>query len=402
MKIKRTFSEKLSILPLSLKNECRLPTVRILLGPRQCGKTTLLNELKDYKLISLDDLSLREFARKNPALFLDQFNGPIILDEAALAPELFFEIKKRVDESKRAALDNLSFKKFDYWITGSNQTLMSKNVQESMAGRAQHFHLNTLSLFETKEKSLEKIIFSGGWPELYAYPETSPVNYLNDLISTFIEKDIVQAAGIEKKSAFTKTTQLLAGSVGEMINFSSLASAVGVESPTVQSWTLILEQNKIVKILPTFINNINKRLIKMPKIYFEDIALAIRLQGWSEFQPLISSPNYGHIIENIAYSEISRFITNEMIDAKIYYLRTKEKVEIDFLIELPNKKYITAEVKTSPRDYTTEQLKLIEFLGLNILEKWILTPVESELKFQDRRVISFFKLYEELKKIILL
>jgi hypothetical protein len=396
MRIKRDIIDKLKSLPLSTTGQCKLPTVRILLGPRQCGKTTLLDELSDYKLVSLDDLSIREFASSNPAHFLNQFTGPIILDEAALSPELFFEIKKRVDDSKRQALKNLPFEKFDYWITGSNQTLMSKNVQESMAGRAQHFHLNTLSIHETQEFSIEKIIMKGGWPELHAYKETNPVHYLNDLISTFIERDIMQAAGVEKKAAFHKTIKLLAGSVGEVLNFSSLSSLIGVESPTVQSWSLILEQNKLIKILPAYMNNINKRLIKMPKIYFEDIGLAIRLQGWSEFLPIIGSPNYGHIIENVAYSEISRFITNEIIDINIYYLRTKEKIEVDFLIELPNKRYIAAEVKTTPRDFSREQLGLIDSLKLNIIDRWILTPEESDLKFENRRVVSFNKIYKEL------
>jgi predicted AAA+ superfamily ATPase len=226
------------------------------------------------------------------------------------------------------------------------------------------------------------------------------VAYLNDLISTFIERDVMQAAGIEKKSAFHKTIKLLAGSVGEVLNFSSLSGLVGVESPTVQSWSLILEQNKLIKILPAYMNNINERLIKMPKIYFEDVGLAIRLQGWSEFLPILGSPYYGHITENVAYSEISRFITNEIIDAKVYYLCTKEKVEVDFLIELPNKRYIAAEVKTTPRDFSMPQLNLIDSLKLNIIERWILTPEKSDLKFENRRVVSFSKIYEELQAYI--
>lgn len=400
MRIKRDIFEKIQQLPLSTTGESQLPTVRILLGPRQVGKTTLLHELPAYKLVSLDDFSLRDLARSNPSLFLDQFIGPLILDEAAHAPELFYEIKKRVDEAKRAVLNNLEYKKFDYWITGSNQTLMSKKVQESMAGRAQLFYLNTLSLHETKETSLEKILFSGGWPELYAYPTTSSATYLNDLISTFIEHDILQAAGIDKKSAFTKNIQLLAGMIGEMLNFSSLAGLVGVESPTIQSWTLILEQNKVVKILPPYLSNLNKRLIKMPKIYFEDIGLAIRLQGWSEYIPLYKGPYFGHAIENLAYSELSRFFTNELIPGQIYYLRSKEKIEIDFLIELPNKKFIAIEVKSTPRDFTKEQLKLIDSLKIDVIEKWIVTPLDSEINFHDRKTISIFKIYSELKNLL--
>lgn len=400
MRYQRDIYSFLRSLPLSLEGDGRLPTVRILMGPRQSGKTTLLDLLENYQLVSLDDLSLREQAKNNPGFFLDQFQGPVILDEVALVPELFFEIKKRVDEAKRLSLKNMPFKKFDYWLTGSNQTLLSKNIQESMAGRAQHYHLNTLSLHETQETTLERIIMRGGWPELYAFPGTNPVQYLNDLISSFIERDIAHAAGIEKKAAFFKTLKLLAGAIGEQINYSHLATHAGVESPTVQSWALVLEQNKLIKILPTYFTNLNKRLVKMPKLFFEDVGLAIRLQGWSSYGPIITSPYYGHIIENIAYSELSRSFTNLVIDAQIFYLRNKEKVEVDFLIELPNKKFIAAEVKTSPRDYTVEQLKLIDSLKIDVVEKWILTPSSEVVSFGDRKVVVFNQIYESLKRVI--
>lgn len=400
MRIKRFSIDFYKNLPLQANGTSQLPTVRLLLGPRQSGKTTLLDQLGTHELISLDDYSIREEARKNPALFLDQFKRPIILDEATNSPELFFEIKKRVDEAKRAHLKNEPYKSFDYWITGSNQTLMSKRVQESLAGRVDIYHLNTLSLEETKDDTLETITIRGGWPELHADKSKDARSYLNGLIATFIEKDIVLAAGIERSGAFAKATQLFAGIIGEMINYSELASIIGVESPTVSSWAHILEQNQLIKIVPPYLNNLNKRLTKMPKLYFEDVALAIRLQGWSEYHPLYVSPYMGHVIENIAYSELSRFMTNNQLENRIYYIRNKEKVEIDFLLELPNKRFISAEVKTTPRNYTGEQLKLLDSLKINIVEKWIITPLETSHPFENVKIVPFKNIARELRRVV--
>ena len=396
MWINRVLFSKLQHLPLSTRGQCELPTVRVLLGPRQVGKTSLLERLTSYQLVSFDDLSVRHQATENPSLFLDQFKFPIILDEATHSPAIFLEIKKRVDLAKRQRLKGLEFKKFDYWITGSNQTIMANQIQESLAGRADFFNLNTLSIQETGESHLSTLCLSGGWPELYSGSGQQPVNYLNGLISSFIEKDIVQAAGIEKKAAFTKMLQLLAGSIGEMLNFSEIAAAVGVESPTIQSWALILEQNQIIKIVKPYVSNINKRLIKTPKIYFEDVALAARFQGWTQFEPLFVSPYFGHFVENLAYSEISRFYTNSGLEKKIFYLRNKEKVEIDFLVELPNRKFISMEVKATPRDYSTEQLKFLQSLKLDIVERWIISPKKSEITFQNCKVLTFAELFEGL------
>ena len=400
MWIHRTFLSKLQALPLSTLKQCELPTVRVLLGPRQVGKTSLLERLGKYQLVLLDDLSVRHQATENPSFFLDQFRGPIILDEATQSPELFSEIKKRVDSAKRLRLKGVEFKKFDYWITGSNQTLMATQIQESLAGRAEFYNLNTLSIQETGEDNLSKLCLAGGWPELYSGSGQEPVSYLNGLISSFIERDIIQAAGIEKKAAFTRTLQLLAGSIGEMINFSEIAAAVGVESSTVQSWALILEQNQIINIVRPYVSNLNKRIIKTPKIYFEDVGLATRFQGWTQFEPLFVSPYFGHSVENIAFSELSRFFTNSGLEKKIYYIRNKEKIEVDFLIELPNKKFISIEVKTTPRNYSVEQLRLLESLKINRVEHWIVSPKKSQIIFQNCRTLVFQELFEALSKFI--
>ena len=393
MWIKRDFSNILA--RHASQQESPLIRVSVLKGPRQVGKTSLLEQLPGYQLILFDDHSLRARAQESPSLFLDQMSNALILDEASLVPDLFPEIKKRVDQAKRKKRKGESYESIDYWITGSNQTLLSNYVQESLAGRASFFNLNTLSLHEIGSLDMSRFMLTGGWPEVHADLSQNPIRYLNNLISTFIEKDIVQAAGIEKKAAFTKSLQLVAGQVGELVNYSNIASAAGIESSTVQSWILVLEQNGLLRRVNPYTNNLNKRLIRTPKIYFEDIGLATRLQGWTEFSPLFVSPYFGHLVENIAYSEISRFFINNDLESKIYFVRNREKVEVDFLLELPNHRCVAIEVKATARDYAREQLELLDSLGLNIIAHWVVSPKEAP-HFGSRKVIPFLQIYESL------
>lgn len=381
--------------------------LKVLKGPRQVGKTAVLEQLGTHKPIYFDDSNVRRRAQEDPRLFFDQYQGPLILDEASLAPEIFPELKRRVDEyrKKRRVGESSLHSVIDIWLTGSNQTLLQNSVQESLAGRASYFDMNTLSIHEIQnhfgEWAMEKYCMRGGWPELYQEGNILPSRYIDDLILTFIERDIVQAAGIEKKSAFNKTLGLIAGRIGQLFNASDIAKIVGVEVLTIQSWTSLLEQNGIVRRLPSFSSNLNQRLIKAPKIYFEDAGLVTRLQGWSDYHPLFVSSLMGFINENIAIIEVGRFFTNRGLRPILSYVRSKEKVEVDLLIELPNQRYIAAEIKLTPQNLTNEQIKLLDSLKLNIVERWILSPTDIDIPaFSNARVVSFKDIWNELSKFI--
>lgn len=401
MWIKRDFLHFLT----DLSSEKVLP-VKVLRGPRQVGKTSLLDYMGRHQLVLFDDLGVRQLANENPSLFFEQFQGPIILDEATLAPNIFPEIKKRVDEERRQLRTQNISPTMDIWITGSNQTLLHQSVRESLAGRANYYNLNTLSLHELTDHFknfpdqyyLNTVLIRGGWPELYASPHLNPTQYLNDFVSTFIEKDIVMAAGIEKKAAFMKVLQLAAARVGQLLNFSDIAKNVGVDITTVQSWVALLEENGILRVIQPYFNNLNQRLIKTPKLYFEDIALAVRLQGWTQIEPLMISPYFGNLLENLVFIEISRFFSNRGESVKIYFLRSKEQDEIDFLIELPNNRYIAIEVKSTPIDMTNRQKKLLDSVSLNIVDRWIVTPIRS-VDFSYARVIELQKIFEKIEAL---
>ncbi len=377
--------------------------VKVLRGPRQVGKTSLLNHLRTHKLVLFDDLGIRTLAETNPALFFEQFTAPLILDEATLAPQIFPEIKKRVDLERRRHQETGEPIAIDIWVTGSNQTLLQKAVRESLAGRANYYFLNTLSVHEwcltfQKEFSLSAFFMRGGWPELHAFPDLNAVQYLNDFIMTFIEKDIVTAAGIEKKAAFSKALQLASGRVGQLLNASDIAKNIGVDTTTVQAWIGLFEQNGILRILLPYYTNLNQRLIKTPKIYFEDVGIAVRLQGWSEFEPILLSPYFGHLFENLALAEITRFFINKGEQPEIYFVRSKEQVEVDFLLRLPNQRFIAIEVKTTPVDLTAQQMHLLNSLGLNIVDRWIVSSVRSN-DFANARVVRLDEIFTELERL---
>lgn len=323
--------------------------IQIIRGPRQCGKSSLLLHLdSDFEEVSLDDLALRELAQTDPELFLSQFgNKKLFIDEAQYAPKLFPSLKRKVDLAKR---DANYIRQTIVRITGSNQILMDKYVKESLAGRASFFDMNTLSVSEilaATDVSIQDILFKGGWPELNSTPQIDSKKYLDDYISSYIEKDIVLSAGIQKSREFLKFTRLLAGRVGQLLEFSSLANDVGVDAKTIKDWISILEKMHIIYLVAPYASNLTSRLVKSPKVFFIDTGLACRLQGWPNSQTLLSSTQQGPLFENLVFSEIYKLNLNHQIGFKIYHWRTKDKEEVDFLIEINPQKFLFIEAKVS-------------------------------------------------------
>ncbi|TAK72850.1 MAG: ATP-binding protein [Gammaproteobacteria bacterium] len=318
--------------------------IQILLGPRQCGKSTLFASLfspqTPFKEITFDDLQLRQLANQDPALFLQQFDPPLLLDEVQYVPQLFPELKKKIDEIKRAAVfqpHSGEKPRVLFRLTGSNQILMDKSVKESLAGRASYYHLNTLTVHEIlhalPETSIQDILFKGGWPELYTNPALFTTTYLNDYIRSYVEKDIVMSAGIQKITEFLTVLRLCAARTGQETDYTDIHKDSGVSSATVKEWIGFLERADLVYQLKPFFNNLNKRLIKRPKLYFLDTGLAARLQGWSEILPLLSSPQIGCLFETLVLAEIVKFIRNHGKDWKLFFWRTKDGQEIDIVLK---------------------------------------------------------------------
>lgn len=324
-----------------LLHENRGVYIHILIGPRQCGKSTLFAAISKGKFqeVTFDDFQMRNLAERDPALFLAQFPPPLIIDEIQYAPNIFPEIKRVTDNLKRERVLMNRKEKIEpiFYLTGSNQILLDTQVKETLVGRASFFHLNTLSVHEIQNAfsntPITTILFKGGWPELYTNHDLDPVKYLNDYTRNYIEKDIVVSAGIIKKKEFHTVLGMLAARTGNILNHSSLAKDSGVKSVTINEWISVLERTALVYLLPPFESNLNKRLTKSPKIYFLDTGLATRLQGWIDPHPLLASPQAGALFETLVLAELVKCMTNFGKNWRISLWRTKDGEEVDFLID---------------------------------------------------------------------
>lgn len=335
---------------ISTKLEQNADLIQVLRGPRQCGKTSLLLHLdSEFAEVSLDDPALRELAQNDPELFLRQFTGKkIFIDEAQYAPMLFPSLKRRADLFKREK------KRFETIIrmTGSNQILMDRHVKESLAGRASFFDLNTLSvaeILEARSVSIQEIIYMGGWPELHANPDRKPQKYLDDYINSYIEKDVVLAAGIQKSREFLKFVRLLAGRVGEILDFASIGRDAGVDNKTVKDWVSVLERMHVIALVQPYSSNLSSRLVKSPKVYFLDTGLACRLQGWTSHEPILTSPQQGHLFENLVLAELYKLNINYQLNWQIFHWRSRAGEEVDFLLQRGPGSFLFIEAKVSSR-----------------------------------------------------
>lgn len=181
------------------------------------------------------------------------------------------------------------------------------------------------------------------------------------------------------------------------LNYFEIAGLVGVDATTIQSWVQILVENGILFSVEPFHSNLNKRLTKMAKVYFSDSSLAARIQGWTSSIPLSSSLQFGFHLEAIALGEVTRFFFSRGMIAKVFSLRSKEKVELDFLIELPNQRFLVFEIKATPHPISVSQKKLVDSLNLDVLEILVVSPHSAE---GVGGVIDFSSIYSKLESSI--
>lgn len=172
--------------------------------------------------------------------------------------------------------------------------------------------------------------------------------FLNSYIDSYIEKDIVLSAGIQKRNEFRKFIGVLAGRVGQLVDNALLSQSVGVDAKTIREWTSVLESMRVISLVPPYFSNLTNRLVKSPKLYFTDTGLASRLQGWTQSTTLLTSPAQGSLFENLVYAEIYKFCLNRLADIQIFHWRSKDKEEIDFLLKAKQDRFLFIEAKVSP------------------------------------------------------
>lgn len=330
-------------------------TFRVLLvtGPRQVGKTTLLTEYmpSDMTYVTLDDIVLREQAKTNPKLFLQEHPWPLLIDEVQYAPELFPYIKIIVDKEKKRGM---------YWLTGSQQIKLMKNVQESLAGRVGIVKLNSLTYSEIVMNEDKKVfspdnivkssniininelyekIFRGGMPELYDIPNMNKDDFFYSYVETYLSKDVKEQLDILDVNTFKNFMVSVATKNGEQLNYSNIASEIGITDKTVKSWLNILVNSGIIYLLEPFMNTKLKRITHMSKIIFMDSGLCSYLAGWNSARDLQLSECAGHYLETYVISEIIKSYNAIGQEPQISYYRDKEKNEIDLIMEKSNKIY---------------------------------------------------------------
>lgn len=326
--------------------------VVLLSGPRQVGKTTMLKKLMEgteRNYVSLDDLQERELARTDPELFLQLHKPPILIDEVQYAPELFPYIKIIVDKEQ---------KKGDFWLTGSQVFSLMRGVQESLAGRVallslsslsqaeayggeeEMFTLDTESLLSRKKgrkladaEEIFKRIFKGSMPAIVSGDITSTGIFYNSYLSTYIERDVKSLSDAIDSLKFLRFITALAARCSQMLNVSELVRDAELNQKQVKDWLGILETLGIIFYLYPYSNNLLKRLVKTPKVYFYDTGLVAYLTKWSSPETLASGAMSGAILENYVVSEIRKSYLNNGKEAFIYYYRDKDAKEIDLVLE---------------------------------------------------------------------
>lgn len=326
----------------------------LITGPRQSGKTTMLKTLAEKEnigreYVTLDDLSVREMAKNDPAMFLQLHKPPVLIDEVQYAPELFTYIKIHIDKNHNPG---------DFWMTGSQIFRLMQGVQESLAGRVALLHMSPLSQreidgrpavpfstnFETlvEESKIAtpvsapdvfKKLWKGSMPGIVSglYPDREI--YYSSYISTYIERDVRELSGNIDALKFNRFVTAMAARAAQMLNFSAVAEDADIDIQTAKAWTNILETLGIIFLLHPYSNNVLKRTIKTPKIYFYDTGLVCYLTKWSSPEIAESGAMNGALLENYAVSEIMKSYQSAGKEPYLYYYRDRDAKEIDVIIE---------------------------------------------------------------------
>lgn len=323
-------------------------------GPRQAGKTTMLRSLAEKENIgrehvTLDDLTARDIAKNDPALFLQLHKPPVLIDEVQYAPELFTYIKIHIDEHHNPG---------DFWMTGSQIFRLMRGVQESLAGRVALLHMSPMSqreiigapcvpfttdfdrlLAESKNVApvetpeLFERIWKGCMPGLVSGQYTDRNIYYSSYLSTYVERDVRELSGNIDVLQFNRFVTAVAARTSQLLNYKAIADDADIDMQTAKAWVNILETLGIIFLLHPYSNNVLKRTIKTPKVYFYDTGLVCYLTKWSSPEVAESGAMSGALLENYAVSEIMKSYQNAGIEPYLYFYRDRDAKEIDVILE---------------------------------------------------------------------
>ena len=357
--------------------------VLLLTGPRQVGKTTMLEHLievegKGRKKVSLDDLTLRELAKTDPKMFFQLYQPPLLIDEVQYAPELFPYIKIMVDERHQPG---------DFWLTGSQLFKMMEGVQESLAGRVALLHLSPLSQSEIMKRppeppfSLELPLLSerqngrqmlntpevfqhihqGGMPALVTGTYSNASIFYSGYIDTYMERDVRRLSNDIDSLKFLRFLRSVAARTSQQVNYKGIADDAEIDQTTAKNWLHVLEALGIIFLLEPYSNNVLKRTVSTPKLYFYDSGIVCYLTRWSSPETAMEGAMSGALLENYTVAEIIKTYQNAGQEPFLYYYRDKDAREIDLILEQDGKLFpIEIKKMASPPKKLTKVFDLID------------------------------------------
>jgi predicted AAA+ superfamily ATPase len=309
--------------------------VVILTGPRRSGKTTLLTRtFPDASWLLMEDPDLIARFRADPRSFVDRIDPPAILDEIQHVPEVLNYVRTLVDaEPERMGR---------WFLTGSQEAPLMRGVTESMAGRAAVLQLLPFS----REESDQVSVLGGGYPEAVLRPDSRKL-WLRSCVQTYLERDVRSVTAVRDLVTFRRFLALVASRTGQFLNRTALAGPLGVSVPTVSSWLGVLEITGQILLVPPFYESFGKRIVKSPKLYFLDSGLACHLLGVESVDALDRSPFLGPIFEGYVASEIVKHQSNRGASQRLYTFRDRQGLEVDFLVDLGDRRLALVEAKAS-------------------------------------------------------
>ena len=334
-------------------------------GPRQSGKSTLLTQLFPlYEKYSLKDLNILDYAKNDPIAFLNQTDEGMFIDEIQRCPQLLDYIQGIVDNNPKR----------HFALSGSSNFEVMKNLSESLAGRAGVFELLPMSIQEVTGKvdldNLNQILYNGLYPSICAKKNIAKFFYPS-YVRTYLEKDVRDLLQIKDQIRFTKFLKLCAARIGSLFNASELGAEVGVSSKTISHWLSVLQASYLITLLPPYYENIPKRLVKSPKLYFNDPGLACYLLDIESPQQLDRDKMRGAIFENMIVMEAIKHRYNMGLEGGVFFYRDSNQNEVDILIKQEGE--LTAiEVKSSMTYSSSFEKTLTQ------IEGWIKTPISKK------------------------
>jgi len=300
-----------------------------LFGPRQSGKTTLAKACcPDFDYVSLEDKETRELAQADYKALFGRYRRPLIIDEVQRVPEIAAAVQVMVDADRTRC--------GQFVLTGSQQASLAAAVDESLAGRTSILELLPLSFDEISETvrgmTADELMLRGFMPELYRMRKDATAYYRN-YFRTYVERDVRRLVNVRDLIVFERFVTLLAGRVGQVVSFASLAGETGVSATTIANWMSILEASFLIFRLPPHFANLSKRVVKSPKVYFTDVGLAAYLLGIETPRQLSRDPLRGNLFENMVVAEARKQATNAGRDPRMAFYRTEKGFEVDLILQ---------------------------------------------------------------------